>query len=304
VSEAEVFEEQSFGATTVYYGAKHGKYPHGNSLVVRGTNETVVIDPSLGLVERAAAARPRADRVLHSHCHEDHFAGSYLYPDAPWYFQEADLPGIRSLDALMALYGYPEPIYSVWRKTVVERFHFTPRPDAKGFRDGDVFDLGGARVRVIHAPGHTRGHCLFHIEPDDLVYLADIDLSSFGPYYGDAWSELEPFERTLARVREVDARWYATFHHVGVIEGRDAFRERLDRFSAVIADRERRLVDYLAEPHTLDEIAAHRFVYRPQDPVPFAEAVERRSMSQHLDRLVAAGRVRELEPGRFARRPS
>jgi glyoxylase-like metal-dependent hydrolase (beta-lactamase superfamily II) len=304
VSEAEVFEEQSFGATTVFYGAKRGKYPHGNSLVVRGTSETVVIDPSLGLVERAAAARPRADRVLHSHCHEDHFAGSYLYPDAPWHFHEADLPGIRSLDALMALYGYPEPIYSVWKKTVVERFHFPPRPDAVGFRDGDVFDLGGARVRVIHAPGHTRGHCLFHVEPDDLVYLADIDLSSFGPYYGDAWSELEPFERTLAKVRDVDARWYATFHHIGVIEGRDAFRERLDRFSAVIADRERRLLEYLAEPHTLDEIAAHRFVYRPQDPVPFAEAVERRSMSQHLDRLVAAGRVRELEPGRFARRPS
>ncbi len=296
----ESFAEQSFGATTVYYGAKHGKYPHGNSLVVRGARETVVIDPSLGLVERAV--RPRADRVLHSHCHEDHFADSYLYPHAPWHFHEADLPGIRSLDGLMTLYGYPEPIYSAWKKTVVERFHFTPRPDALGFRDGHVFDLGGARVRVIHAPGHTRGHCLFHVEPDDLVYLADIDLSSFGPYYGDAWSELVPFEETLARVREIDARWYATFHHIGVLEGREAFRERLDRFAAVIAERERRLLEYLAEPRSLDEIVQHRFVYRPQDPVPFAAAVERRSMSQHLDRLVAAGRARELEPGRFARR--
>jgi glyoxylase-like metal-dependent hydrolase (beta-lactamase superfamily II) len=302
VSDPEPFEQQGFGATTVYYGAKRGKYPHGNSLVVRGTRESVVIDPSLGLVERPAAERPRADRVLHSHCHEDHFAGSFLYPDVPWHFHDADLPGIRSLDGLMALYGYPEPIHSAWKKTVVERFHFTPRPDARGFRDGDVFELGGASVRVIHAPGHTRGHCLFHVEPDDLVYLADIDLSSFGPYYGDAWSELEPFERTLARVREIDARWYATFHHIGVVEGAAAFRERLERFTAVIADRERRLLEYLSEPRSLDEIAAHRFIYRPQDPVPFAEAVERRSMSQHLDRLVAAGRVREVEPGRFARR--
>ena len=305
MSEAETFEEQSFGATTVYYGAKRGKYPHGNSLVVRGARETVVIDPSLGLVERSAAARPRADRVLHSHCHEDHVAGSFLYPDAPWHFHDADLPGIASLDALMTLYGYPEPIHSVWRKTVVERFHFTPRADALGFRDGDVFDLGGGvRVRAIHAPGHTRGHCLFHVEPDDLVYLADIDLSSFGPYYGDAWSELEPFERTLARVRDVDARFYATFHHIGVVEGKAAFRERIDRFAAVIGDRERRLLEYLGEPHSLEEIVEHRFVYRPHDPVAFADAVERRSMSQHLDRLVAAGRVREVEPGRFQRRGS
>ena len=296
----EELEEQRFGATTVLYGAKRGKYPHGNSLVVRGTSESLVIDPSLGLVARGAAA-PRADRVLHSHCHEDHLAGSYMYGDAPWHFHTADLHGIRSLDGLMELYGYPEPIHSAWKKTVVSQFHYVARPDARGFRDGDVFELGGARVRVIHAPGHTRGHCLFHVEPDDLVYLADIDLSSFGPYYGDAWSDLEDFSRTLDAARKLDARWYATFHHVGVIEGRDAYLERLDRFASVIADRERRLLDYLAEPHSVAEIAEHRFVYRPQDPVPFAEAVERRSMSQHVSRLLRAGRVREVEPGRFRR---
>jgi len=298
---SETFEEQTFGAVTVLYGAKRGKYPQGNSLEVRGTNETLVIDPSLGLVERGALA-PRADRVLHSHCHEDHVAGSFLYPNAPWHFHTADLHGIRSLDGLMELYGYPEPIHSAWKKTVVETFHYTPRPDALGFRDGDVFDLGGARVRVIHAPGHTRGHCLFHIEPDDLVYLADIDLSSFGPYYGDAWSDLGDFGRTLEAVRKLDARWYATFHHIGVVDGREAYLERLDRFTAVIADREARLLEFLSEPRSIDDIARHRFVYRPQDPVPFAEAVERRSMSQHVARLLRAGRVRELEPGRFQRR--
>ncbi len=299
---AEKLEQQTFDAVTVYYGANRGKYPHGNSLVVRGSNETVVIDPSLGLVVRGPDA-PRADRVLHSHCHEDHVAGSYLYPDAPWHFHTADLHGIRSLDGLMDIYGFSEPVDAAWRKTVVSQFHFTPRADARGFRDGDVFELGGGvRVRAIHAPGHTRGHCLFHVEPDDLVYLADIDLSSFGPYYGDAWSELEDFERTLEAVRKLDARRYATFHHIGVVEGRDAFLEHLDRFTAVIADREHRLLDYLAEPHSMAEIAQHRFVYRPQDPVPFAEPVERRSMSQHVSRLLRAGRAREVEPGRFQRR--
>jgi hypothetical protein len=81
---------------------------------------------------------------------------------------------------------------------------------------------------------------------------------------------------------------------VGVLEGRAAFLERLDRFGAVIADRERRLLEFLAEPRTLDEVAAHRFVYRPGDPVAFAEAVERRSMAQHIARLTAVGRVKEV----------
>jgi glyoxylase-like metal-dependent hydrolase (beta-lactamase superfamily II) len=297
---SEPLEEQELGAVTVYYGERRGKYPHGNSLVVRGRSEALAIDPSLGLVARAPERRPRVDRVLHSHCHEDHFAGSFLYRDAPWHFHEADLPGIQSLDALMDLYGYPEPVLSPWRKAVVERFHFEARPDALGFRGGDRFELGGGvRVEVIHAPGHTRGHCFFRVLPDDVVYLADVDLSSFGPYYGDAWSDLEDFERTLRDAREIRARYYATFHHVGVLEGRAAFLERLERFAAVIADRERRLLEYLCQPRSLDEIAQHRFVYRPQDPVPFADPVERRSMAQHLERLARAGRVFEVEPGRF-----
>jgi glyoxylase-like metal-dependent hydrolase (beta-lactamase superfamily II) len=291
--------ERAIGVTTVLFGERGGRYPQGNTLHVRGASQEALIDPSLGLLPRRERL-PRADLVLHSHCHEDHVAGSHLYLDRPWWFHEADLPGIRSLDAFMEIYGYPGPISDAFRPIVVERFHVTPRPDAQGYADGHVFELGGGvRIRAIHAPGHTRGHCLFHVEPDDVLYLADIDLSSFGPYYGDAWSDLEDFERTLARVRELRARHYATFHHIGVLDGRDAFLARLDRFRDVIADREARLLAFLREPHDLDEIARHRFVYRPGDDIPFAEGVERRSMGQHLERLLRAGRLREVEPGRY-----
>src|SRR5262249_58595752 len=165
---------------------------------------------------------------------------------------------------------------------LVERFHYRPRSDAEGFADERVFDLGGVTVRVIHAPGHTRGHCCFAIEPDGVLYLGDIDLTSFGPYYGDAWSSLVDFERTLPAVGGIDAHRYATFHHIGVVEGREAFRARIDRFTEVIRVRERRLVQFLSEPRTLEEIVAHRFVYRPGDAVSYADAVESRSMSQHL----------------------
>ena len=63
--------------------------------------------------------------------------------------------------------------------------------------------IGGATIAagilstlLVPLIGHTRGHCVLHVEPEDVVYLGDIDLSSFGPYYGDAWSSLEDFERT------------------------------------------------------------------------------------------------------------
>jgi glyoxylase-like metal-dependent hydrolase (beta-lactamase superfamily II) len=288
------------GRVTVLFGEKQGKYPQGNSVLVRGDEESLMIDPCLGLIPRRGRL-PAVDRVVNSHCHEDHVSGNHLFPGVPWHLHEADAPGMRSLDDFMAIYGFDdEAVDRAFRPVVVNQFHFVPRPDVATFRDGDVFELGGCRVRVIHTPGHTRGHCAFHVEPDDVLYLGDIDLSSFGPYYGDAWSDLAAFEHSLAKVREIDARHYVTFHHVGLLEGRRAFLERLDRFAAVIPRREERLLDFLGDPRSLEEIAEHRFVYRPGNPVPFIACVERRSMGQHLARLVREGKVRETEPGRFS----
>jgi len=294
-------EEQSLGVASILYGPERGRYPDGNSLLVRGSEETVLIDPSLGV-------RPRFSELddvswcLASHCHEDHVAGLDLFADRPFFLHEADAPGIESLDNFLAIYGFPSEIEEPFRSVLTEQFHIVPRSDAGTFLDGARFDLGGASITAIHTPGHTRGHCCLLVESTEsepVLYLGDIDLSSFGPYYGDAWSDLDDFERSLDLVRDIPAGRYATFHHIGVLE-REAFIERLDQFSAVIASREQRLLSYLAEtPRSLEEIAQHRFVYRPGDAVLFAEPVEKRSMSQHLNRLVRNGAACEVEPGRF-----
>jgi glyoxylase-like metal-dependent hydrolase (beta-lactamase superfamily II) len=306
-SSANGAQDREFGPLTLLVGERRGKYPDGNSLLVRGSRETALIDPGLGLLERRGSL-PRIDRVLFSHCHEDHIAGSHLFPDVPWHVHELDRIGFDSIDDMMSIYGFPEPVGSAFRQVVLERFHYTPRDDVESFADGDVFELGDVTLAVHHTPGHTRGHSCLLAEWHErgaarrLLHLGDIDLTSFGPYYGDAWSDLASFERSLAQVRSIEADWYATFHHIGVLE-RDAFLERLDRFEVRIVEREERLLEYLDQPRSLDEIVAHRFVYRPGDAVPFADAVERRSMSQHLERLLAQDRVEEVEPGRYAAAP-
>ena len=295
-------EDRDIGPVTVLFGNEGGKYPDGNSLLVRGQRETVLVDPALGVLARQDRL-PRVDRVFNSHCHEDHIAGNHLFPDVPWHVHEADAVGFRSIDDFMEIYGFPDDVAKLWRPTVLERFHYTPRPDVTTFQDGDVFHLGGVTIRIVHTPGHTRGHCVLLVEwgetrDERLAYLGDIELTGFGPYYGDAWSSLEDFERSLVKVREIEAAWYATFHHIGVLEP-PQFEERLDRFETKIVEREAALLEYLESPHTLEEIVAHRFVYRPGNEAPFIDCVERRSMSMHLERLLAQDRVEEVEPGRW-----
>ncbi|MFG2334401.1 MBL fold metallo-hydrolase [Streptomyces sp. NPDC048604] len=288
------YTEVAYGGVGVLVGPDRGAYPYGNSLLVRGTTETLVVDPSLSLV----AAAPPADVVLVSHVHEDHIAGLGSY-DVPVHVHEGELDALRSRAALIAGLGVPPEAFEAVDAMLRDEFHVHGRPDATGFEDGAVFDLGGRTVTVVHLPGHTVGHCGFLVEPDGFLFIADIDLTSFGPYYGDAGSELADFEASMRRCREIDARWYGTSHQKGVIEGADEFRRRLDAYAAVVEQREAALLALLGEPRTVDEIVEHRLVYRAHVEGPHVRPVERRTAVQHLDRLLSGGRVVEVEPGRF-----
>lgn len=286
--------EVPYGAVSVLAGAGRGAYPHGNSLLVRGTDATVVVDPSLSLVEHV----PAADLVLVSHGHEDHVAGLGGY-DMPVHVHEKDLAAVRSRAAMVAAFGLPEEHRAAFDRQLRDEFRVADRPDAQGFTEGTVFDLGGRTVTVVHLPGHTAGHCGFLVEPDGFLFVADIDLTSFGPFYGDPGSSLVDFEASLRRCREIEARWYGTAHQKGVIEGAEEFRARLDAFTGVVERRDATLLSLLAEPRTVGDLAAHRLVYRPHVEGVHVPPVEHRTLVRHLDRLAAQGRVEEVEPGRF-----
>ena len=66
-------------SVSVLVGADGGKYPSVNSLLVRGSGETVVIDPSITVVARGGAPVP-VDAVVNSHSHEDHMAATGSSP--------------------------------------------------------------------------------------------------------------------------------------------------------------------------------------------------------------------------------
>jgi glyoxylase-like metal-dependent hydrolase (beta-lactamase superfamily II) len=282
-------------SVSVLQGAMFGSYPSGNSVVVRGSSESIIIDPSLTVVAEGGAP-VEVDAVINSHAHEDHLPGNGLFTDARVHIHDDDLPGAQSLDGLLDIFGFDDHIRAEQAVHFVEEMHFSPRPDAHGFSDGHVFDLGGISVTAMHLPGHTRGHSGFHID-GGVFFLSDIDLTGFGPYYGDVWSDLEQFEESLRVVRDVEAAFYVTFHQKGVIEGRETFVELLDKFHSVIGRRHDDMLEFLSEPHTLQQMADSRFVYRPHVDIPFVDTVERRTAELHVARMLERGEAVEVEPG-------
>ncbi|HEY3485007.1 MAG TPA: MBL fold metallo-hydrolase [Ilumatobacteraceae bacterium] len=289
-------ERRLTDSISVLAGPDNGAYPSGNTLLVRGRSETLLIDPSVTVVERGVPGR--VDAVVNSHSHEDHLAGNGLYPNARVHVHHDDRPGVAGIDGLMDVYGLEGEPREAFSRVVLEQFHYTPRPDAVGFSDGHLFDLGGVSVEAVHLPGHTRGHSGFRVS-GGVFYLSDIDLTGFGPYYGDAWSDLDDFDASLRKVRDEDADWYVTSHHKGVIEGREQFVDMVDAFAAVIERRHAAMLEFLAEPRTIDDMMRHRFVYRPHVEHVFADSVERRSASLHVARMLARGEAIELDDGRY-----
>lgn len=291
-------KQKTVGPIEVYFGNENGKYPHGNSFVVNGKNQSVMIDPSLGIVVRKPNL-PKVDCVMYSHTHEDHVAGAHLYADIPCYAHPEDAPGLQSMEGLMAMYGLVGEGHESFIKDMETNFYFQARPDIRSFSNDEVFDLGGVTIQVIHTPGHTAGHCCFLVEwgsgtaDERLVYLGDIELTGFGPYYGDACSDLEDFERSILKLKDIDAKYWLTFHHKGLIEDRNTFLQMLGAFEQVITTRETRLLEFITAAKTIEEIVDYRIVYRPNTGGSMADAIERRSSTMHLNRLIRNGEVKQ-----------
>jgi glyoxylase-like metal-dependent hydrolase (beta-lactamase superfamily II) len=287
------------GPVTVHFGDKSGKYPDGNQVVVRGSDTMAVFDTPQ-VANRIPDLLAAADLAILGHVHEDHMAGLHLMPGKPVHVHQADLQAAQSFEGLSRHYGYPQPVLDNLRRKIELDFHYAPRPDAVAYADGASWDLGGVCVRAAHLPGHTAGHCVLLVEPQGIAFIGDIDLSSFGPYYGDATSSLGDFRRSLARLPGLPATHWITSHHKGVVHERAQFLELLQAFAARIDEREARLLQMLAAgPQTLAELVRQRLLYPPHADDLWVDCAEARSIEQHLHELAAAGRVQCDELGRW-----
>lgn len=282
-----------FGPVSVYLGHRSGKYPDGNQIIVRGADTRAAFDTPI-VSNTIGPAFDDVDLVILGHVHEDHMAGLHRVPRARVHVHEADVAAARSWEGMAAHYGYPEPVLAKFRQVMERDFHYAPRPDAQPYAHGAQWDLGGGvRVRAHHLPGHTSGHCALIVESEGLAFIGDLDLTGFGPYYGDATSDLRQLRASLKEVAMLDARIWVTSHHRAVVTDRALFERDLARFAAKVDERSDRLIEYLRDgPQDLAQLARRRVLYPPAYEASFVDSVERRTIRLHLDELVEQGRVR------------
>ncbi len=142
-------------------------------MAAEGSDDALVVDPGFfpDRVNRLLHdARKRPVAALATHGHYDHVgaARSFCGDDIPFYIHKADELSLTDPRAWGA--GMPAPPIG--------------RPgDTRTISEGDVLDLAGFSIEVMHTPGHTPGSVCFRAGElffsGDLVFKLAIGRSDF-----------------------------------------------------------------------------------------------------------------------------
>nr|MDO8098177.1 MBL fold metallo-hydrolase [Candidatus Njordarchaeota archaeon] len=284
---------------TLYFvqSLNKGRYPYANSILICD-DVKCMIDLGVGSsVLRELVKEVEISDVVFSHCHEDHTAGSFLLPKAKFYAHTLDVDAIESLDKLKERYLVRgTALEDTYDKAFFEVLNLQNCHIDKQITDEYVFDLGRTRLKAIHTPGHSAGHCCFLDQSSGVLFLADIDLSSFGPWYGCADSDIDQLISSIRKLTSLKAET-AVSGHRGIISGE--ISTKLQTFLEKIFERERKLVEFLEKGRTLHEIVNKVIIYgKFGEPKKAYELMEEVMIKKHLEKLMRIGAV-SCEQGKY-----
>ncbi|MBE6935730.1 MAG: MBL fold metallo-hydrolase [Ruminococcaceae bacterium] len=117
------------------------------SYVIRGEKAALVIDTGYGLENHKAYVQEYTDLPLIlacTHSHFDHVRGNVFYDEVLLHPADWEIYDM--------MFDYDK---------VPEEFRALRSGPLKPLADGEIIDLGGRTIEVIHTPGHTPGSCCF-----------------------------------------------------------------------------------------------------------------------------------------------
>lgn len=196
-------------AEGVYALVEPYQYQETISYLIVGSEKALLFDSGLGLVPmrpvvEQLTALPVA--VLNSHTHYDHVGGN------------AEFDTVLAVDTIYTranMDGFPqaELVSEAAPEAFCQEppgdadpasFHTRPWQASRFVSDGELIELGGRQLEVLHVPGHTPDSLVLLERSKGLMWTGDT-------YYdGGLWlfvpeSSLEDYQASISRLREVAA---------------------------------------------------------------------------------------------------
>jgi glyoxylase-like metal-dependent hydrolase (beta-lactamase superfamily II) len=247
----------------------------GTNTYLLGTGKIAVLDPGPAIpahIERILAEAAGGVRwILVTHTHPDHSPGA------------APLAARTGAELL----GLPAPPGEHQDTTFV--------PDRE-LADGDVLELGGVTIDVVHTPGHASNHLCFRHAALDWLFTGDHVIDGSTVVIDPPDGNMRHYLDSLAKIRTLACRAIAPGHGNLIEDPRRA----IDR---IVRHRYEREADVAAAIAGHPGFSTHELVplvYRDVDPRLHGWA--ERSLLAHALKLEADG-VARSERGRWWTRP-
>ncbi|MEM1579255.1 MAG: MBL fold metallo-hydrolase [Archaeoglobaceae archaeon] len=245
-------------------GKNWGKYPSSNCIYIK---DFCLIDCS----DSAQNLKPKI--ILNSHWHEDHIAMNGVAEKV--YAHELDKGAIENYEEFEKRYGMGEAVklfLSLYQEIKFRKVDET-------FTHGEILNFGNVEIEVLHTPGHSAGHCCFLIN-GNILFLADIDLSSFGPWYGCLDSDVGEFVKSIKFLQKYAQEIKIAIPAHGKYVNCEEFEDRLEKYKYKIIERDRKIKEALKK--NLDPVGMGIIYRRFPEPENIYRNFERIMVEKHL----------------------
>lgn len=194
------------------------EYEHreeSHSYLLIGENFSLLIDTGLGVADiknvvNTLTALPLI--VATTHVHWDHVGGHKYFDNIAVYESERQW-----------LINFPLPLNVVKKNLQDANCRFPENFDIDNYtvfqrqpqfvlHDNQVLDLGNRKIKVIHTPGHSPGHCCFYeaekgyLFSGDLIYKGCLDI-----YYPT--TDIKCFENSVRKIKRLSVKRILPAHH-------------------------------------------------------------------------------------------
>ena len=285
-----------------------GGFPFCNSLVKLG-EEITIIDPGCPLEKFRAFLQnhdlqPKdIDLIILSHIHPDHITHTmklHRLSHCRIAANEITAPFFDEKEEMKKFLGFTKghPVRHLWEDYINEKMYgvFDEGHVDIILKDREEYYLGDITFRMLFTPGHLPDHmCIELVEPN-LIFGADIDCTSFGPYYGHPNCSIPEFKESIQVIKEND--------YSGLISGHleqpliEDYKPALEEYEKHFERREERVYEIIQNgASTIDEILLNPVIY-PSLSNPVFLQFEKWMIEHHLHSLKDRGLIEE-ESGRL-----
>ena len=176
------------------------------SYLILGSEQAVLLDTGMGIGEIHRPVKEITSKpvtVVNSHYHWDHVGDNNRFSHIAIHAAEAYLleqePAEETLREAMRtenLWGPLPPNFNP------ADYHIFPSKADQLLKDGDILELGGRRLQVLHTPGHSPGSICLLSEDEGLLFTGDTVYA--GPLYVQLEdSDFDAYHQSMKRLGDL-----------------------------------------------------------------------------------------------------